>query len=107
MQPKHSKFGIASFALGLVTAVLLVVLYFVAGALNTSTPGGISQTSSEATALGLLILLLLLCDLTALILATISLFQKGYKQLFPILGTLVSLLAGMAIGLLFIIGKSA
>lgn len=105
---KHSGLGIASFIISLISAALIFILMAIAGVLEVSTPGGMSEESAGAVLIGLFLILFLIVCLVALGLGIGGLVQKERKKLFAILGTLFSgvtfvgtlfvLLIGLAIG---------
>ena len=87
---KHSGFGIASFAMSLALGVFILGLFIYAGVLETNSPGGMDEESSEAIIIGLLIIGAILGELLALVLGIIGVAQSSYKRIFGILGISIS-----------------
>ena len=85
---RHSGLGIASFVIGCVSAVLILVLLVVAGVMEASTPGGMSETSPAAIAIGLMLFLFVFLSLVGLGLGIAGLFQSERKKVFAVLGTI-------------------
>lgn len=84
---KHSGPGIASFVLSLVSGFMLLVIFGVAGAMETATPGGIDEESVAAMWIGLLLFMFLFLDFVALGLGIGGLVQRERNKLFAILGS--------------------
>jgi hypothetical protein len=84
---RHSGLGIASFVLACVSTVLILVLLVVAGVMEASTPGGMSETSPAAIAIGLLLFLFVFVALVGVGLGIAGLFQSERKKVFAVLGT--------------------
>jgi hypothetical protein len=103
---RHSGLGIASFVIGCVSAVLILVLLVVAGVLEASTPGGMSDTSPSAIAIGLLLFLFVFLALVGLGLGISGLFQSGRKKVFAVLGTVFGAVTVMGTGAIVAIGMS-
>ena len=103
----HSGLGIASFITSMVAGVLLLLIFGIAGLLE-SRPGGLDEESVAANLLGLLLLFMALAQLVALGLGIAGLAQAGRSKLFGALGTafaamallgsLILMLAGAATG---------
>ena len=104
-QQRNSRLGLASLVTSTVSAVLLFLLLVVAGAMETSTPGGMDEESAEAVVIGALLLICSGAQLVALVLGLAGLFQSECKKTFAILGTvfsslaIVGMIAILAIGL--------
>jgi len=102
---RHSGLGIASFILSLVAALCLFALLGVAGYLEISTPGGVSEESPLAVGIGLLLFLFLGLAFVALCLGIAGLVEKRRRRILAGLGTLfsafalISAIAVMLIGL--------
>lgn len=105
-EPKHSGIGIASFIMCIVAFVSIFVVVIIAGVLEESTPGGLSETSPQAMIIGLLVILFALLDLIALVLGIVGLAQRNRKKLFAILGTLFSSITIIGSVGLFILGST-
>lgn len=106
MDLKHSGLGIASFAISIVSAVLIFILFVIAGAIEASTPGGIREESVEAVVIGLGIILMLFVNLVAIGLGIGGLCQSDRRKIFAILGTCFATLTTLLAVLLIIIGNS-
>jgi hypothetical protein len=89
---KHSKFGIASFVTALLSALLIFILFIVAGVLETTTPGGMDEKSAAAMIVGLVLFAFLFLSLISAGLGIGGLFEKDRKKIFAILGVIFSLL---------------
>lgn len=98
--------GIASFAISLVTAVLVFVLLLVAGVMEATTPGGIDEASAGAVIVGLCIIALLGIDLVAIGLGIAALVQVGRKKVFSILGLVFACVTIAGTLLLMVIGNT-
>ena len=98
MQPStqsHPGLGVASFVISLVAGVLLLLIFGIAGLLE-SRPGGLDEESVAANLLGLLLLFMALAQLVALGLGIAGLAQAGRSKLFGALGTAFAALARRA-----------
>lgn len=103
---KHSAFGIASFIVSLVSGAMTFLLIFVAGLIEISTPGGMSEESAEAMIIGLFMLILLLAFLVSLGLGITGLCENGRRKVFAILGTLFSSVLLFSMSLLLLTGMA-
>ncbi|MEO0794829.1 MAG: hypothetical protein AAFX93_06695 [Verrucomicrobiota bacterium] len=90
MELKHSGPGIASFITSILGAVLIFATFIAAGAIETTTPGGVDEESPIAIVIGFAIIGLVLAQIIAFVLGIVGLFQQERKKLFPILGTVFS-----------------
>ena len=96
----HSKFGIASFVTGLIVGLAELALLIIAGVMETSTPGGISEDDPKAMVLGLFLLLGLLLAFIGATIGVAGLFEANKKKVFCVLGVIfngLSLAAVVAI----------
>ena len=89
-EQKHSGLGVASFVTSLISGVVIFLLLAVAGVMEASTPGGISEDSLSAMVVGLILLLFLGVALVALGLGIAGLLQKNRKKIFALLGSIFS-----------------
>jgi hypothetical protein len=105
-QQQHSGLGIASFTISIVCAILLFLLFLIAGVMEASTPGGIDEESVEAVMLGLFIIFLLFLNLLAIGLGIGGLLQTERKKIFAILGSIFAALTTLLAVLLMIIGNA-
>jgi len=101
---KHSGFGIASFGLSLVVGFLMLLTIGVAGYLEVTTPGGMSEESPVAIVVGLAIFLFAAIDLVSLGLGIAGLIQKDRKKVFAVLGTIFATLTLVGTFALMVIG---
>ena len=103
MEEKHSRMGIASFALSLVTGFSLFVLFAVAGMLN----GGRVERGGQYPGqmlVGFIVIGLLGADVVAAGLGIASVCQSARKRIFGILGLSFSALTLVGGAGLLIIG---
>ena len=108
MAQKHSGLGITSFIFSIVAAILIFLIFIIAGVMEVSTPGGIDEKSAAAVIVGLFIFAFLFLCLVALGLGIAGLMQKDRKKLYATLGTIFStvtlvgtvslIMIGMAMG---------
>lgn len=103
---KHSGLGIASFALSIITGLLIFVTILVAGALEHLTPGGMGDRSLTATMIGFAIIGFCALTAVALALGVASLFQKERQKVFGILGTVLSSVIILGTAVLVAVGMS-
>lgn len=89
-EQKHSGLGVASFVTSLISGVLIFLLLAVAGVMEASTPGGISEDSASAMVVGLLLFVFLGVALVALGLGIGGLVQRDRKKIFALLGSIFS-----------------
>jgi len=88
---KHSGLGIASFAISIFVVIAMFGLFVVAGIMEASTPGGMSEDSTAAVVIGLGIFAIGGLGLISFGLGVATLFQRERKKLFGILGGIFSL----------------
>lgn len=86
VEKKHSGLGIASFIISMAVGILMLLLFAVAGVMETSTPGGIDESSAGAMLVGLFLIGLLFLDVIALGLGIAGLTQSHRNRIFAILG---------------------
>ncbi|MFP4173662.1 MAG: hypothetical protein ACLFV4_12195 [Candidatus Hydrogenedentota bacterium] len=101
---KHSGLGIASFITSLVSGFFLLIMFGVAGVMETTTPGGIDEESAEAMIVGLFIFAFLGLSLVALGLGIAGLAQNDRRKIFALLGTIFSGVSIIGTLLIMIIG---
>lgn len=106
---KHSRLGIASFVIGLVSMIvfcLAIILAFGYGVSIASTTPSIQSLETSPTILvfGFLMLISPFIALIGAVLAFVAVFQKDKKKLFGILGIVVNLLIVLAFCALLVIG---
>ena len=105
-EKKHSGLGIASFITSIVSGLLILLLFGVAGAMEASTPGGIDEESVAAVTIGLLIFAFLGATFVALCLGIAGLLHKERNKIFAILGTVFSSISLVVTIFLLIIGST-
>ena len=86
----HSGLGIVSFIIGVVSAVLIILVFAVAVVLHVITPGGTNENSTEAAVLGYSIFATLGMTFLGLGFGIGSLLQKTHRKTFGILGVIFS-----------------
>lgn len=113
---RHSRMGIASFIIAILTTVLIVVLFIIAGVIGASVfsgadPGSIDPQSiqdSPAFAglalVGIGFIVGIGLFLVGLVLGLIGIFQRRRKRLFAVLGTIFNGLAVLAVVAVVVIG---
>jgi len=101
---KHSGPGIASFATGLASGILLFVLVVVAGVLTASSPGGLDEKSPAAISIGCFIIALLFVEPIAIGLGIYGVIQKDRKKIFSVLGICIASSVFLIVLALMIIG---
>lgn len=101
---KHSGVGVASFVLSLLSGVGLLVLFGVAGYMESQSPAGMSEDDPTTMLLGVALLAAGMAQFLAFILGVVGLFQTKRKKIFAILGTIFSLLAILTFGGLMVVG---
>lgn len=89
-EPKHSGLGIASFAISVLSGILIFVMFVVAGVMESSTPGGMDEESPAAIMLGLSLFAFVFLSLLAFVLGIAGLFQSNRKKVFAVLGLVFS-----------------
>jgi hypothetical protein len=107
--PSHSKLGIASLAIGILSMLvfcLAIVLAFGYGLSVASTHPTVQSLQSSPTilALGLLMFLSPILSLVGSVLGFVAIFQKNSKKLFIILGLVFNLLTFLAFCVLLATG---
>jgi hypothetical protein len=105
----HSRLGIASFVIGLVSMFifcLAIVLAFGFGVSIASTNPSIQslQTSPTILAFGLMMLISPFFGLVGAVLGFVAVFQKDKKKLFGVLGIVLNLLIVLAFCALLVTG---
>ncbi|MDP3230680.1 MAG: hypothetical protein Q8N13_22270 [Acidovorax sp.] len=85
----HSGLGIASFIISLTAGAGLVIVFGIAGVLESQS-GGMDEESAGAVVLGLFMLLAAMAQVLALGLGIAALVQTGRVKLFGVLGTVFS-----------------
>ena len=101
---KHSGFGIASFILSMGSGLLCMAMFVVAGVMEASTPGGMSEDDPVVMLVGLGILAGGFAMLISAVFGVAGLFQQNRKKIFAILGLLFSVLGIVSFGGLMLLG---
>jgi hypothetical protein len=103
---RHSGFGIASFVIACVSAVLIFILLLVAGVIESSTPGGMDENSPVTIAIGLLAIVFVFLSLVGLGLGIAGLFQSERRKVFAVLGTVFGLVTVLGTAAIIAVGMS-
>jgi hypothetical protein len=90
MEQQHSKLGIASFILSIISIICIFILLIVAGTIEVSTPGGMDENSAAAAAIGMFYFLFTGFSIVGIGLGIAGLFAKDKKKIFAILGLIFS-----------------
>jgi hypothetical protein len=106
VERKHSGLGISSFVISLAGGFAMFLLFCVAGFMETTTPGGIDETSGVAVVLGLVIFAVIAVHLLGLGLAIGALTQKNRKKVFSILGLIFNAVVVVGTTALIFIGNA-
>jgi len=104
MTPKHSGLGIASFILSIISGIFLFLIFAVAGMIESSTPGGMSEESPAAMLIGLFMLGFMFLTLLAVGLGIGGLLQSDRLKIFALLGIIFSACTLLGTVLLILIG---
>lgn len=83
----QSALGIASTAIAAVSILAIFVVLTIAGAIEASTPGGMSEDSAEAVIIGMSIFGCIGLNLLAIGLGIGGIFQKAKERLWAVIGT--------------------
>lgn len=105
MHTPHSGMGIAAFITALCGAVLMLGLIVVAGIIETTTPGGMEETSMSAILVGLGLMGTALMQLVAFGLGIAGAVQADRRRVFAVLGLVLSISSILGVVLLMIIGS--
>jgi hypothetical protein len=97
--------GIAAFITALCGAVLMLGLIVIAGIIETTTPGGMEETSMSTILVGLGLMCTALMQLVAFGLGVAGTLQTGRRRVFAILGLVISVGSMLGVVLLMIIGS--
>jgi hypothetical protein len=100
----HSGLGIAACVIAAGVLVCAVVIFAVAGLLETSRPGGIGDDSTEAAVLGGLLLIDVVAALIGLVLGIVGVAQHRRNKLFAGIGLGANALLLLGLLALFVIG---
>lgn len=88
---KHSKFGITSFVLSMVSVFLIIIFIAVGVVVEINNPGMITSGNTfEVRLLGLGIILCAILLLISLIFGIIGVATKDSKKIFSVLGLIIS-----------------
>lgn len=104
MHTSHSGMGIAAFITALCGAVLMLGLIVVAGIIETTTPGGMEETSMSAILVGLGLMGTALMQLVAFGLGVAGALQADRRRVFAVLGLVISIGSMLGVVLLMILG---
>jgi len=105
-KPKHSRMGIASFILGLVSVGLILIFVLVAGIIGVIRPGILEDENAPPTLiLGVFGMFALMLAILGFGMALASLLiEKNNKKTFSILGLIFSLLTAISMITMIVIG---
>lgn len=113
---RHSRMGIASFIIAILTTVLIVVLFIIAGVIGASAFSGADPQSIDPQSIqdspafaglalvGIGFIVGIGLFLVGLVLGLIGIFQRRRKRLFAVLGTIFNGLAVLAVVAVVVIG---
>jgi len=87
---KHSKRGIASFIISLVSSFTILFTMVIAWIIGDSAPDGFDQESSSAILLGAFVFISFVAAIVAFVLGISGIFLKDYKKIFSSFGILIS-----------------
>ncbi|MCX2920121.1 hypothetical protein ORK51_08070 [Stenotrophomonas rhizophila] len=105
MHTPHSGMGIAAFITAVCGAVLMLGLVVIAGIIETTTPGGMEETSMSAILVGLGLMLTALMQLVAFGLGVAGAVQADRRRVFAVLGLVFSIGSMLGVVLLMVIGS--
>ena len=105
MHTPHSGMGIAAFITAVCGAVLMLGLVVIAGIIETTTPGGMEETSMSAILVGLGLMLTALMQLVAFGLGVAGALQADRRRVFAVLGLVFSIGSMLGVVLLLVIGS--
>lgn len=105
MHTPHSGMGIAAFITAVCGAVLMLGLVVIAGIIETTTPGGMEETSISAILVGLGLMLTALMQLVAFGLGVAGALQADRRRVFAVLGLVLSISSMLGVVLLMVIGS--
>lgn len=103
---KHTGVGIASFILSLISGFMLFVLVVIAGVMESSSPDGLDEESTEAIVVGLGLIGFMFGSFLAFVLGIVGLCQGQRKKLFAILGMLLGGMTLFGVLGLMVIGST-
>lgn len=95
--------GIASFVISVSIAVLMLMLFAVAGYLSSHRPIGAVRYPGQVT-IGLIMIVLIAADIVAIGLGVASLFQSERKRVLGVLGLVFSVMTVLGTIVLIAIG---
>ena len=90
-QPSSPNFlGITSFVIAIINVIGSFLMLIVAGIIETSTPGGVSEDSTIALIIGLLAIACLLLGLIGMGIGVAGILVRHRQKVFAILGTIIN-----------------
>jgi len=104
MHTPHSGMGIAAFITSLCGAMSMLGLIVTAGIIETTTPGGMDETSMSAILVGLGLMGTAMMQLVAFGLGVAGVFQADRRRVFAVLGLVISIGSMLSVILLMILG---
>ena len=103
----HSGLGISSFVIATLFAITLLGLFVVAAIVETNSPSGMDEESTEAVLIGLVLIGSFLAELFAVAFGIAGLIQRTKGRLFAILGLSISSVIILLTATLIVIGLAA
>jgi hypothetical protein len=101
---RHSGLGVASFVLGLLTAIAIPALFATVVAIEMNTPGWIDQETPGLMALCLGILLAAVLALLGAILGIGGTVQRDRKKVFAVIGLVLNGAVALGVAALLVLG---
>lgn len=103
--PPYSGLGIASFAVSLIAAALMLALIVVCGALVYSQPGSLDEDTPLAMLLGLALMITIFAELAAAALGIGCFFQRDRRKLYGVLGLIFAIATLLGVVALIVFGQ--
>lgn len=104
---KQSGLGIASLILGVLFAIMLFATICIAGYMEASTPGGMTDDSPVLVLVGLFILAGMFGNFVGVILAAVGLAQKKRAKSVSVIGLSLNVLCLLGVVALMVVGTVA
>ncbi|MDR6672432.1 hypothetical protein [Xanthomonas sp. 1678] len=103
--PPYSGLGIASFAVSLIAAALMLALIVVCGALVYSQPGSLDEDTPLAMLLGLALMITIFAELAAAALGIGCFLQRDRRKLYGVLGLIFAIATLIGVVALIVFGQ--
>ena len=104
---RQSGLGIASLILSILIGIMLFVAICVAGFMEASTPGGVSDDSPILVLVGLFVLAGMVGNLVGIVLAAVGLAQKDRAKIVSVIGLSLNIMCLLGVAALMVIGIMA